>query len=77
MDHIEELFAMTKREILSYQGYQIPKDITEDEIKPIVYDLHEDMTSDEFVWVNQEFIAKHGMLPHCTSPSSTCTSKAL
>nr|XP_022313747.1 uncharacterized protein LOC111118521 [Crassostrea virginica] len=63
MDHIEELFAKTKREILSYQGYRIPKDYTEDEIKSIVYDLHEDMTPEEFVWVNQEFKAKHGYPP--------------
>ena len=59
--HMQDLAKKTGERTLMYRGYKIPKDYTEDEIKTIVFRLHKDMTSEEFVWVNQEFKNKHGI----------------
>ncbi|XP_052688530.1 uncharacterized protein LOC128167064 [Crassostrea angulata] len=59
IQHMQDLAEVPGRGFTEHMGFNIPNDYIETELRDTVFDLHDDLTSDEFIWVNKEFLRKH------------------
>lgn len=61
---MQDLAEVPGRGFTEHMGFNIPNDYIETELRDTVFDLHDDLTSDEFIWVNKEFLRKHCKYVH-------------